>query len=241
MSHISRACRASCVKVGGRGKILVGGAVGRRGRWARRTAAPPLIAQFSARVSSPRPFVLAVLGIAALCVLDAAVKELTRSYPVAYAVLGRYVFGTGFALAVWYWQGRPRLTREMVPAHLLRGTLITVTAFLFFFALTRLGMAEAITLSFIAPLLIPPLAHLFLGEKMRGPVVLAAFVGFAGVLLTVQGAPSFDGERALALAAILAAALTAGEVVFSASAWKCTRRWRRSLTARATASSEVAT
>jgi len=38
--------------------------------------------------------------------------------------------------------------------------------------------------------------------------VLAAFVGFAGVLLTVQGAPSFDGERALALAAILAAALT---------------------------------
>jgi hypothetical protein len=69
-------------------------------------------------------------------------------------------------------------------------------------------MAEAITLSFIAPLLIPPLAHLFLGEKMRGPMMLAAFVGFAGVLLTVQRAPSFDGERALALAAILGAALT---------------------------------
>ena len=159
-------------------------------------------------VSSPRPFVLAVLGIAALCALDAAVKELTQSYAVAYAVLGRYVFGTAFALAVWWWQGRPRLTREMLPAHVLRGTLITFTAFLFFYALTRLGMAEAITLSFIAPLLIPPLAHLFLGERMRGPVVLAAFVGFAGVLSTVQGAPSFDGERALALAAILAAALT---------------------------------
>ena len=159
-------------------------------------------------MSSPRPFVLAALGIAALCALDAAVKELTRSYAVAYAVLGRYVFGTAFALAVWWWQGRPALTREMLPAHVLRGTLITATAFLFFFALTRLGMAEAITLSFIAPLLIPPLAHLFLGERMRGPVVLAAFVGFAGVLLTVQGAPRFDGERALALAAILGAALT---------------------------------
>ncbi|HLL10517.1 MAG TPA: DMT family transporter [Rubrivivax sp.] len=159
-------------------------------------------------MSSPRPFVLAAAGIAALCALDAAVKELTRSYAVAYAVLGRYVFGTLFALAVWWWQGRPRLTREMLPAHLLRGTLITVTAFLFFFSLTRLDMAEAITLSFVAPLLIPPLAHLFLGEKMRGPVVLAAFVGFAGVLLTVQGAPSFDGERALALGAVLGAALT---------------------------------
>jgi len=33
-------------------------------------------------------------------------------------------------------------------------------------------------------------------------------VGFAGVLITVQGAPSFGGERGLGLAAILAAALT---------------------------------
>lgn len=159
-------------------------------------------------MSSPRPFILAVAGIAALCALDAAVKELTRSYAVAYAVFGRYVFGTVFALVVWWWQGRPRLTREMLSAHILRGTLITITALLFFFSLTRLGMAEAITLSFVAPLLIPPLAHLFLGEKMRGSVVLAAFVGFAGVLLTAQGSPSFDGERTLALGAILAAALT---------------------------------
>lgn len=151
---------------------------------------------------------MAAAGIAALCALDAAVNELTRSYSVAYAVLGRYVFGTVFALIVWWWQARPRLTREMVPAHLLRGTLIAITAFLFFFSLTRLGMAEAITLSFIAPLLIPPLAHLFLGERMRGPVLLAALTGFAGVLITVQGAPSFGGERGLALAAILAAALT---------------------------------
>jgi len=163
---------------------------------------------FTDRVSSPRPFLLAAAGIASLCALDAAVKELTRWYPVAYAVLGRYVFGTAFALVVWGWQGRPRLTAEMLPAHLLRGCLITVTAFLFFFGLTRLGLAEAITLSFVAPLLIPPLAHLFLGERMRGPVVLAACMGFAGVLLTVQGAPRFDGDRALALAAILGAALT---------------------------------
>ena len=159
-------------------------------------------------MSSPRPFVLAIAGIAALCGLDAAVTALTRSYPVAYAVLGRYVFGTAFALAVWWWQGRPRLTRDMLPAHVLRGTLITATAFLFFFALTRLGMAEAITLSFVAPLLIPPLGHLLLGEKIRQRVVWAALVGFGGVLVTVQGAPRFDGQRALALAAVLAAALT---------------------------------
>jgi S-adenosylmethionine uptake transporter len=159
-------------------------------------------------MSSPRPFIVAAAGIAALCALDATVKELTRTYSVAYAVLGRYVFGSLFAFGVWWWQGKPRLTRDMVPAHLLRGILITATAFLFFFSLTRLGMAEAITLSFIAPLLIPPLAHVFLGEKMRGPVLLAALLGFAGVLITVQGAPSFGGARGLGVAAVLGAALT---------------------------------
>jgi S-adenosylmethionine uptake transporter len=159
-------------------------------------------------MSSPRPFLLAAAGIAALCALDATVKELTLEYTVAFAVLGSYVFGNLLALVVWWWQGRPRLTRDMVPAHVLRGCLIAITAYLFFFSLTRLGLAEAITLSFISPLLIPPLAHLFLGEKMRGPVLLAALIGFAGVLITVQGAPSFGGERTLALAAILGAALT---------------------------------
>ena len=57
---------------------------------------------------------------------------------------------------------------------------------LFFFLLTRLGLAKAITLSFIAPLLIPPLAHLFLGEKMRGPALLAAGLALAGVLITCR-------------------------------------------------------
>ena len=42
-------------------------------------------------LSSPRPFLVAAAGIAALCALDAAVKELTRSYAVAYAVLGLLV------------------------------------------------------------------------------------------------------------------------------------------------------
>jgi len=155
-----------------------------------------------------RPFTQAAGGIAALCALDVAVKALTLSYAVGYAVLGRYVFGSLFALLVWWWQGRAPLTRAMLPAHLLRGLLIAITAFLFFFALTRLGMAEAITLSFIAPLLIPPLAHVFLGEKMRGPVVIAALIGFGGVLITVRGAPAFTGERSLAVAAILGAAVT---------------------------------
>ena len=155
-----------------------------------------------------RPYLQAAGGVAALCALDAAVKQLTFTNALLVCVFGRYVAGSVFAALVWWQQGRPPLRRDMLRAHLLRGALIAVTATLFFFAITRLPLAEAITLSFIAPLLIPPLAQLLLGERMRGPVLGAAALGFVGVLITVQGAPAFTGERGPALAAILTAALT---------------------------------
>ena len=186
-------------RCGSSGRIAAGATTSRSATGAAAASAPPrlLLRRTPLATTSLRALVQAAAGIAALCALDATVKELTRSYTVAYAVLGRYVFGTAFALAVWWCQGRPVLTRAMLPAHLTRGILIAVTAFLFFYSLTQLGMAEAITLSFISPLLIPPLAHLLLGERMRGPVVLATLLGFAGVLFTVQGAPSFGGGRGL--------------------------------------------
>ena len=154
------------------------------------------------------PYLQAATGIAALCALDASVKHLSLDHALLLVVLGRYVTGSVIAAVVWAANGRPRFTREMIRSHMLRGVLIAVTASLFFFAITRLTLAEAITLSFTAPLMIPPLAQVFLGEKMRGPVFAAAALGFVGVLVTVQGAPSFSGERGPALAAIIAASLT---------------------------------
>ncbi|TRW17975.1 DMT family transporter [Glacieibacterium frigidum] len=159
-------------------------------------------------MSRALPYLQAAGGVAALCALDAAVKHLTLGHALLLVVFGRYATGTVFALAVWQWQGRPPFTREMLVPHLVRGVLIALTATLFFYAIHRLPLAEAITLSFTAPLMIPPLAQLFIGEKMRGPVLGAAALGFVGVMVTVQGAPSFSGERLPALAAILAASLT---------------------------------
>lgn len=154
------------------------------------------------------PYLQAAGGVAALCALDAAVKHLTLSHALMLVVFGRYVTGTVFAMTVWVWQGCPQFTREMLVPHLVRGGLIALTATLFFYAIRTLPLAEAITLSFTAPLMIPPLAQLLIGERMRGKVLGAAVLGFIGVLVTVQGAPSFDGDRLPALAAILAASLT---------------------------------
>lgn len=154
------------------------------------------------------PYLQAAAGIGALCALDASVKHLALAYPVLFVTFGRYVTGATIAALVWWRQGAPPFSAAMVRGHALRGALIALTAALFFFAIHTLPLAEAITLSFTAPLMIPPLAHLFLGERMKGPVLGAGLLGFAGVAVTIQGAPSFAGDRLPALAAILAASVT---------------------------------
>ncbi len=152
-------------------------------------------------------------GIGTLCLMDVMVKHLAATVEVPVITLARYTTGTILAAAVWAVQGRPRLARAQWPVHLLRGALIAGMAFCFYWSLTRLPLAEAITLSFIAPLLVPPLAALFLKEPMQPRALAAGALGFVGVLVTAQGAPVFAGDRLLALAAVLVSA-----VAYAASA-----------------------
>ncbi|GGE00951.1 DMT transporter permease [Polymorphobacter glacialis] len=155
----------------------------------------------------PIAFAQAAAGIGSLCLMDVVVKHLAGSVPVPQITLARYTTGTALALLVWNWQGRQPLTREMLPLHLVRGILIASMALAFYWSLTKRPLAETITLSFIAPLLVPPLASLVLGERMQPRILAAVGLGFIGVLVTVQGAPDFSGDRLLALGAVLYAAI----------------------------------
>lgn len=155
------------------------------------------------------PVAVAFSGIALLCAMDAVVKHLGKSETVAMVTFGRYVTGTAFAYLLYRLAGATRLTWAMLPLHVVRGVVIAVAALAFFWALTVLPLAETLVLSFIAPLLIPPIARLLLGERLRRSSIAAGVVGFAGVLVTIQGAPpSLDTpERDLGILSVLCSAV----------------------------------
>lgn len=155
----------------------------------------------------PKAFLQCAAGIGALCLMDAVVKHLAATHAVSLVTFARYAAGTPLAIAFWWWRGRPPITRAMLPLHLLRGMLIASMALAFYFALTKLPMAQTITLTFVAPLLVPPLAALVLKEPMQRRYVTAGLIGFAGVLVTAGGLPALDTTRLLALAAALYAAI----------------------------------
>ncbi len=154
------------------------------------------------------PAVVLIAAIAAGSMMDATIKHLVETNHVLLVVFGRYLFGTLFSLGIWWRAGRPTITQEMWRAHGLRGFVIAVCAATFFWALSVLPLAEAVTLSFIYPLLAPFVARVVLGERLRASSVICAVVGFAGVIVAMQGAPS-DVESPrhdLGVAAVLTSA-----------------------------------
>jgi S-adenosylmethionine uptake transporter len=93
-------------------------------------------------------------------------------------------------------------------AHGVRGIVIAGCATTFFWALTVLPLAEAVTLSFIYPLLAPFVARLIIGERVRTSSVASALLGFVGVIIAMQGAPpqAESPQHTLGVAAVLVSA-----------------------------------
>ncbi len=151
----------------------------------------------------------AVLAIAVIAgsAMDATIKHLAQSNHVLLVTLGRYVFGALFSLAPWLRAGAPAITPGMLRAHGLRGGIIAASGSLFFWGLSVLPLAEVVTLSFVGALIIPFAARAMIGEQLRLANVAAALVGFAGVVVAAQGAPSAAESpvHALGVAAVLAA------------------------------------
>ncbi|MEZ5957820.1 MAG: DMT family transporter [Hyphomonadaceae bacterium] len=136
------------------------------------------------------PALVLTLAIIAGASMDATIKHLAETNNVLVVAFGRYLFGGLFSALIWWRAGHPGITAEMWRAHGLRGLVIAASAVAFFWSLSVLPLAEAVTLSFVYPLLAPFVAALILKERIRPTSVLYALVGFAGVIVAMQGAPS---------------------------------------------------
>lgn len=152
---------------------------------------------------------VAVLAIALFSAMDAVMKGLTLSMGVYNAMFWRGLIGV-LASGILYAAVRSRVPRPAtLRLHALRGAVTTVMALCFFWGLARLPLAEAIALSFVAPLVALFLAAAMLGERLGPRSILGSAIGFAGMLVIVAvRARAPHGEESLAgAAAILASAL----------------------------------
>jgi len=152
------------------------------------------------------PFAMALAGVAMLSAMDAFMKGAALAIGAFSAALLRAAIATGIAAPLWLAHRKHWPDRATLKLHLLRGLCSAFMGLTFFYALTKLPIAETIAISFVAPLIALYLAAILLGEQVTRRAVVASLVSFAGALVIVGarlGQGEMDGDAMIGFASIL--------------------------------------
>ncbi|AXT34078.1 DMT family transporter [Phaeobacter sp. LSS9] len=83
----------------------------------------------------------------------------------------------------------PQVRRDRLGLHLIRNAAHFTGQNLWFFAVTLIPLAQVFALEFTSPLWVLMLSPLLLGEALTKPRVLAAALGFIGILIVARPSP----------------------------------------------------
>jgi S-adenosylmethionine uptake transporter len=164
------------------------------------------ISSLNGAVSPTIPVLICALAILLLSGMDAAMKSLAIAIGVYNTLLWRSVVATVVAGAAWSAGPRVKPRLPVLGLHALRAAIVGVVLVSFFWGLARLPLAEAIGLSFVAPLFALFLAALLLGERIRRQAVWASLAGMVGVAIILAGqfgAAGYSQDALLGTAAVL--------------------------------------
>jgi len=153
-------------------------------------------------------------AVVVLSAMDAAAKWLTGHYSVWQIIFLTRAVTLAFAILLALRAGSLATLATRRPwLHLLRSAIALAMVITFVFALRMLPLAEAIAITFAAPLFMTALSVPMLGERVGPRRWTAVLVGFAGVLVIVRptdGGLQWPALLALASAALYALMLTIG-------------------------------
>lgn len=128
-----------------------------------------------------------MLGVTGGLGMDLCAKELLQTYSLSQFVFLRSFIGVGiFLLLARQFGGLKTLSTRRWKWHLLRTVLASGAMFGFFYGLSRMPLVNALTLAFVAPLIVTALSVPTLGEHVGWRRWLAVTVGFGGVLLILR-------------------------------------------------------
>lgn len=119
--------------------------------------------------------------------MDVVMKGLALEIGAYNAMFWRSIISVLLAGILFLWHRPAWPSASVIKLHVWRGTVISLMGFLFFWGLKYLPVAEAIGLTFIAPLLALYLAAIILKEHITKRAVLASLIGFSGALIVITG------------------------------------------------------
>jgi S-adenosylmethionine uptake transporter len=157
-----------------------------------------------------KAFAAALAAVGALSIMDAVMKHLVLVIGILAVSVWRSMVNLGFAGALYLPRRTSWPSRKTLKIHVARGVIVTVMAFLFFWGIGRVPLAQAIALTFIAPLIALILASVFLDETIGRRSIIGSVLAFGGVIVIVAGQAQgkLGADVLLGTAAIIGSALT---------------------------------
>ena len=134
-----------------------------------------------------KAIIFSLLGWMFLPVMDGFAKFLSDDLPILQITWARYFFTVVFTLPIMMfffkkqlvWSDKPKL-------QILRGLILLSANICFFYAISIISLAKALTLAFVAPLIVTAFSPVMLGEKVGFRRWTAVVVGFIGSLVVIR-------------------------------------------------------
>ncbi len=145
--------------------------------------------------------------------VTALVKLLGGRIPAAEAAFLRYALGLVFLLPLWRELAALRMTRRQWMLSGARGVAHTGGVVLWFYAMSRIPIAEVTAMNYLNPVYVTLLAALLLGERLAARRLLAIAAALAGALLILR--PGFRELDAGHFAMLFTAVFFAGSYLIA--------------------------
>ena len=136
-----------------------------------------------------------------LPIMDGFAKYLSVELPVLQITWARYFFTVVFIFPLMLfffkkylvWTDKPKL-------QLIRGLILLTANISFFYSISVISLPKALTLAFVAPLVVTAFSPFFLGESVGYRRWAAVIIGFIGSLVVIR--PGFLEINLASLAAL---------------------------------------
>jgi len=127
-----------------------------------------------------------ILSCFLLSIIVALVRNLNQQFHIFFIVMMRNLFGLIFLLPQFIKNRGSIFKTKNIYLHVLRGGNGTISMFFWFYAINSLPLSEAVSLSFLTPIVTTIASMFFLREKVSKRIFAASFISFIGVIIILR-------------------------------------------------------